>query len=62
MRRTLTAKDGRKVDAELLAKTENTVKIRRKADAAEFTIELEKLSDADRKYIQASTLPILNTR
>ena len=56
--RTLTAKDGRTVEALLLSRTATTVKIRRKADSAEFTIPLDRLSDADREFIAASSVPL----
>ena len=62
IRRTLTAKDGRTVEADLLARTTDAVKIRRKADAAEFTVPLEKLSDADRAFIEKSALPPAEAR
>ena len=55
--RTLTAKDGRTVEALLLSRTDTAVKIRRKADAAEFTIPLDRLSEADRSFILQSPLP-----
>ena len=57
--RTLTSKDGRSVEAVLLSRTDDAVNIRRKTDAAEFTIPLENLSDADRKFIQQSALPLI---
>ncbi len=60
--RTLTAKDGRTVEAFLLSRTDTTVKIRRKADSAEFTIPLERLSEADRTFIQESALPSMPAR
>jgi len=62
VRRTLTATDGRTVDAELLAKSEDAVKIRRAADAREFTIPLEKISEADRAFVRESELPPLAAR
>ena len=59
VRRKLTAKDGRSVDAELLAGNAEAVKIRRSADATVFTIPLAQLSDADRDFIRSTTLPQL---
>lgn len=59
VRRKLTAKDGRSVDAELLAGNAEAVKIRRSADATVFTIPLAQLSDADRDFIRSTTLPPL---
>ena len=54
---TLTTKDGRTVEALLLSRTDTAVKIRRKADAVEFTIPLDRLSEADRSFILQSSLP-----
>lgn len=62
IRRTLTATDGRTVEAELLAKSEAAVKIRRAADAQEFTIPLERISEADRNFVRESQLPPLAAR
>lgn len=59
IRKKLTAKDGRSIDAELLAGNAEAVKIRRSADRTEFTIPLERLSDADRDFIRRITLPPL---
>lgn len=58
LRRTLTAMDGRTLDAVLLGRTENAVSVRRQADGQEFVIPLEKLSAADRDFIRASALPV----
>jgi hypothetical protein len=62
IRRTLTATDGRTVEAELLAKSESAVKIRRAADAREFTIPLDRISEADRNFVRESELPPLAAR
>ncbi len=62
IRRKLTAVDGRTVDAELLAKSGDAVKIRRAADAKEFTIPLERISEADRAFVRESELPPLAAR
>jgi hypothetical protein len=62
IRRTLTATDGRKVEAELLAKNEEAVRIRRAADAREFTIPLERISEEDRNFVRESELPPLAAR
>lgn len=59
VRRKLTAKDGRSVEAELLAGNGEAVKIRRSADSTEFTIPLTELSEADRDFIRRSALPPL---
>lgn len=56
--RNLKSADGRSVEALLLSRTDTAVKIRRKADAAEFTIPLEKLSAADRKFIEGGAVPL----
>lgn len=58
LRRTLTATDGRTLDAVLLGRTETAVRIRRQADGQEFVIPLEKLAAADRDFIRASALPV----
>lgn len=60
--RTLTGKDGRTVDAVLLSRTETTVKIRRTSDRMEFTIPLDKLSEADRSFIKQSGVPLTTGR
>ena len=62
IRRTLTAADGRKVEAELLARGEGTVKFRRLSDAQEFVFPLEKLSAADQSFIRESALPMIAAR
>ena len=62
LRRTLTATDGRTVEAELLAKSDAEVKIRRAADSREFTIPLDRISEADRNFVRESELPPLAAR
>jgi hypothetical protein len=62
IRRTLTATDGRTVEAELLAKSEQEVRFRRAADAREFTIPLARISEADRDFVRESELPPLAAR
>lgn len=62
IRRTLTAADGRKVEAELLARGEGTVKFRRLSDAQEFVFPLEKLSSEDQSFIRESALPVIAAR
>jgi hypothetical protein len=56
--RTLTSRDGRKMDALLLSRTATAVKIRRTSDKAEFVIPYDKLSDADCAFIKKSALPV----
>lgn len=62
IRRTLTAADGRTLDAMLLSRTETAVRVRRQADGQEFVIPFEKLSPADREFIRASALPTTEAR
>ena len=57
--RVLTGRDGRTVEAVLLGRTADGVKIRRKADNAEFTIPFAKLSDADVAFIKKSAVPVV---
>jgi hypothetical protein len=57
--RVLTAKDGRKLEAFLVARNASAVKVRRAADGVEFTIPLDKLSDADQAVVRKSDLPLL---
>lgn len=49
---TLTAADGRQMAGTVLAKTNTGIKFRRDADNKEFDIPLEKLSEADRKFVE----------
>lgn len=56
--RTLTARDGRTIEAFLLSRTATSVKVRRTNDSAEFTIPFAKLSDADCDFITKSALPV----
>lgn len=42
----------------MLSRTATTVRIRRQADGAEFTILLDKLSETDRAFILQSALTI----
>jgi hypothetical protein len=56
--RTWVSTDGRKVDAELISRTVDTVTIRRNADQRHFTIPLTSLSEADRKYVAVSNVPV----
>ncbi len=62
IRRTLTATDGRTLEAELLAKNDEAVKIRRLPDTREFTIPLDRISEADRAFVRESELPALAAR
>ena len=58
IKRTLTAKDGRSLEAFLLSRTDNSVKVRRVADSTEFVITFDKLSDADQAFIRESAIPV----
>ena len=54
---TITDSQGRKMDVTLTGKTENTVKFTRKSDGKEFEVELEKISEDDRKYVAGLKVP-----
>jgi len=56
--RTLTNKDGRKVEVLLLSRTATSVTFLRQADQVEFTFALDKLSAADREYLSTSEVPL----
>jgi len=56
--RSLLSKDGRTLDAMLVSRTETTVTFHRKADGTEFTLPLDKLSDADQAFIRNAGLPM----
>lgn len=58
VRRTLTGRDGRTLEAVLLSRTATSVKVRRTSDSAEFTIPFAKLSDADCAFITKSALAV----
>lgn len=62
VRRKLTSKDGRTVEADLLAASADTVRIRRLADATEFNVPFDKLSEDDQSFIRGSGLPPLPPR
>jgi len=53
--RTWTAADGRTLEAEFVSANEKNVTLRRKADGRRFTLSLDKISEADRKWV-AQTL------
>ena len=48
--RTWTATDGRKLEAELISGDDKQVVLRRQSDGRRFTLALDKLSEADRKW------------
>lgn len=60
--RTWVSADGRKVDAELLSRTAETITIRRNSDQRHFTIALSTLSEADRTYVAASAIPLTHVK
>ncbi len=49
--RTWTSSDGRSLEAEFVAKSGNTVTLKRANDGKSFTLPLDKLSDADQEWI-----------
>ena len=49
--RIFTDRDGRKIEAEIIAKSDNHVRIRTAGDK-EFNVELDKLSESDRNFIR----------
>ncbi len=55
--RTLTDTAGRKIEATITAKTDTSVKFRRRSDSKEFELELEKLSPQDREFVKAIGKP-----
>ncbi len=62
LRRVLTHRDGRTLEAVLLGRTDTEVKLRRVTDGREFTMLLADLSDADRAFIQENNLAYLDGR
>jgi hypothetical protein len=52
--RVWTSRDGKTVEAELLARTGDMIKIRRFSDHKEFTIPLQRISDSDQVYVANS--------
>ena len=50
--RTWTSGDGRKLDAEFISATDRYVTVRREADGKRFTMELAKISEADREWVR----------
>ncbi len=62
LRRVLTHRDGRTLEAVLLGRTDTEVKLRRVSDGREFTMVLADLSDADRAFIQENNLAYLDGR
>ena len=50
--RTWTSSDGRSLEAEFVAKSGNTVTLKRANDGKSFTLPLDKLSDADQEWIK----------
>lgn len=53
-----TSIDGRKLEAELIARTTDTITVRRASDRKEFTIHLASISTADQDYASLSTIPL----
>lgn len=49
--RTWTATDGRTLEAEFIAANDRNVTLRRQADGKRFTLALEQISEADRKWV-----------
>jgi len=49
--RTWTSNDGKEIEAEYVSATETEVTIKREEDSQSFTIPLERLSEADRKWV-----------
>lgn len=59
IRHTLTSRDGRILDAFLLSRSSDAVKVRRVADGHEFVLPFAKISEADERFIRQSPLPVL---
>lgn len=57
-----TALDGRKLEAELIARTTDSVTVRRASDRKEFTIRLAGLSAEDRDYANNSPIPLTTVK
>ena len=56
--RTWTSGDGRKLDAEFISATDRYVTVRREADGKRFTMELAKISEADREWVAAKLVEL----
>lgn len=59
--RTWTSLDGRTLDAELVGRTETTLKLKRAGDGKVFELPLDKFSEEDRAWVKASAVPIQKT-
>ena len=53
-----TSIDGRTMEAELLARTTDVIRIRRNSDQKEFSLPLKNISELDREYVNKSGVPI----
>ena len=56
--RTWTASDGRTLDAELVARTADTVTLKRETDSKEFSLPIASLSKEDQAFIKKSGIPV----
>lgn len=59
IRHTITSRDGRTLDALLLSRSSDAVKVRRVADGHEFVLPFAKISEADESFIRQSPLTVL---
>lgn len=59
IRHTITSRDGRVLDALLLSRSSDAVKVRRVADGHEFVLPFAKISEADESFIRQSPLTVL---
>ncbi len=59
IRHTITSRDGRTLDALLLSRSSDAVKVRRVADGHEFVLPFAKISEADESFIRQSSLTVL---
>ena len=60
--RVWTSSDGRKLEAELIRRSVDAATVRRNSDKKEFTINLASLSEADRKFVAESDIPIIQVK
>jgi hypothetical protein len=56
--RTWTDVDGRILDAELISRTEKTLKLKRASDGRVFELPIDKFSEVDKAWVQASPVPV----
>ncbi len=59
IRHTITSRDGRSLEAFLLSRSSDAVKVRRVADGHEFVLPFAKISEADESFIRQSPLTVL---